>query len=309
MNHAAEVGTSQRRIKWWQKYQNRNYFFAFLFVLPALINFFLFRYLPIIWAARTSFYKYSFFKGFEGFVGLDHYIKIFTDDPQLINSLRVTLIFALTKVPVQVALALALAVFAVQSIRGMGTMRAVIFIPVVTSFIVVSIVWGMMLNKDVGLVNALLQTVGLPRMVFLSSKTNALPSIIMITIWKDIGYSVIILVAAMKGIPEVYYEVAIVLGANAWQRFANVTIPMLRRALMFVIVLGTLSAFQVFIPVYQLTEGGPRDTTNVIVYYIYKRAFRFGEMDYAAALSMVLLVIMLVFSLIQMRVMRSEDVA
>lgn len=187
-------------------------------------------------------------------------------------------------------------------------MRAVIFIPVVTSFIVVSIVWGMMLNKDVGLVNALLQTVGLPRMVFLSSKTNALPSIIMITIWKDIGYSVIILVAAMKGIPEVYYEVAIVLGANAWQRFANVTIPMLRRALMFVIVLGTLSAFQVFIPVYQLTEGGPRDTTNVIVYYIYKRAFRFGEMDYAAALSMVLLVIMLVFSLIQMRVMRSEDV-
>lgn len=308
MNHAAEVGTFQRIIKWWQKYQNRNYVYAFLFVLPALINFFLFRYLPIIWAARTSFYKYSFFKGFEGFVGLDHYIKIFTDDPQLINSLRVTLIFALTKVPIQVALALALAVFAVQTIRGMGTIRAVIFIPVVTSFIVVSIVWGMMLNKDVGLVNALLQSVGLPRMVFLSSKTNALPSIIMITIWKDIGYSVIILVAAMKGIPDVYYEVAIVLGANTWQRFVNVTIPMLRRALMFVIVLGTLSSFQVFIPVYQLTLGGPRDTTNVIVYYIYKKAFRFGEMDYAAALSMVLLVIMLVFSLIQMRVLRSEDV-
>jgi multiple sugar transport system permease protein len=294
-------------IRWWQKYRNRNLVIAFLFVFPALLNFLLFRYLPIIWAARTSFYRYSFFRGFEGFVGLDHYIKIFTNDPEFINSLKVTLIFALTKVPIQVVLALALAVFAVRNIPGMGAMRAIIFIPVVTSFIVVSIVWGMMLNKDVGLVNAILQTVGLPRMEFLSSKANALPSIIMISIWKDVGYSVIVLVAAMKGISEVYYEVAMVLGANAWQQFINVTIPMLRRALMFVVVMGTLSAFQVFIPIYQLTRGGPRDTTNVIVYYIYKKAFQFGEMDYAAALSIVLLAIMLIFSLVQMRIMRSEE--
>lgn len=297
------------QVGWWHKHKNRNYVIAFLFVFPALLNFFLFRYLPIIWAARTSFYRYSFFRGFEGFVGLDHYIKIFTDDPQFLNSLKVTLLFALTKVPIQVVLALALAVFAARNIPGMGAMRAIIFIPVVTSFIVVSIVWGMMLNKDVGLINAILQTIGMPRMEFLTSKTNALPSIITITIWKDVGYSVIVLVAAMKGIGETYYEVATVLGANAWQKFRYVTMPMLRRALMFVIVMGTLSAFQVFIPIYQLTRGGPRDTTNVIVYYTYKKAFQFGEMDYAAALSIVLLIIMLLFSVVQMRLMRSEEVA
>lgn len=290
------------------KYRRNNYIIAFLFVLPALINFAMFRYYPIIWAARTSFFKYSFLKGFEGFVGLQHYIKIFTDDPQFLNSLKVTLVYAITKVPIQIALALGLAVFAAQKKRGMGAMRAIIFIPVVTSFIVVSIVWGMMLNKDVGLVNAILQTIGLPRMEFLSSKTNALPSIIMISIWKDVGYSVIVLVAGLKGIPNVYYEAAVVDGANSWQRFIHVTIPMIRRALMFVIVMATLGAFQVFIPVYQLTLGGPRDTTNVIVYYIYKKAFRFGEMDYAAALSVVLLFIMLIFSLVQMRMMRSEEV-
>jgi len=289
------------------KYRRNNYIIAFLFVLPALINFAMFRYYPMIWASRTSFFKYSFLKGFEGFVGFQHYIKIFTDDPQFLNSLKVTLIYAFTKVPIQISLALLFAVFASQTKRGMGAMRAIMFIPVVTSFIVVSIVWGMMLNKDVGLVNAILQTVGLPRMEFLSSKANALPSIIMISIWKDIGYSVIILVAGLKGIPNVYYEAAVVDGANSWQRFIHVTIPMLRRALMFVIVMATLGAFQVFIPVYQLTLGGPRDTTNVIVYYIFKKAFRFGEMDYAAALSVVLLIIMLIFSMIQMRVMRSDE--
>ena len=267
------------------RYRRNNYIIAFLFVLPALINFAMFRYYPIIWATRTSFFKYSFLRGFEGFVGLQHYIKAFTNDPQFLNSLKVTLVYAVTKAPIQIVLALALAVFAAQKKRGMGGIRAVIFIPVVTSFIVVSIVWGMMLNKDVGLVNAMLQTVGLPRMEFLTSKTNALPTIIMISIWKDVGYSVIVLVAGLKGIPNVYYEAAVVDGANKWQQFIYVTIPMLRRALMFVIVMATLGAFQVFIPVYQLTLGGPRDTTNVIVYYIYKKAFRLGEMDYAAALS------------------------
>ena len=267
----------------------------------------MFRYYPIIWATRTSFFKYSFLRGFEGFVGLQHYIKAFTNDPQFLNSLKVTLVYAVTKAPIQIVLALALAVFAAQKKRGMGGIRAVIFIPVVTSFIVVSIVWGMMLNKDVGLVNAMLQTVGLPRLEFLTSKTNALPTIIMISIWKDVGYSVIVLVAGLKGIPNVYYEAAVVDGANKWQQFIYVTIPMLRRALMFVIVMATLGAFQVFIPVYQLTLGGPRDTTNVIVYYIYKKAFRLGEMDYAAALSVVLLIIMLIFSIIQMRIMRSDE--
>src|SRR5581483_2989060 len=174
-----------------------------------------------------------------------------------------------------------------------------------TSFIVVSIVWGMILNRDVGLLNAILQTIGLPRLAYLTSPTNALPSIVLISIWKDIGYSVIILAAGLKGISSTYYEAAIVDGANAWQRFRFITVPMLRRALMFVIVTTTIFSFQVFIPVYQLTKGGPGQATSVIVFNIYQRAFIFGDMGSAAGISIMLLMIMLVISVVQMRLLRS----
>jgi ABC-type sugar transport system permease subunit len=173
--------------------------------------------------------------------------------------------------------------------------------------VVVSIVWGMLLNKDVGLINAILQMLGLPRQSFLTSITNALPSIIAISIWKNVGYTVIILVAGLKGIPDLYYEAATVDGANSWQKFWNITIPLLKRQLMFVTVWATLGAFQVFIPIYALTDGGPSRTTNVIVYYIYKRAFAFNEMGYSSALSIILLVVLLFVSVIQMRLMRSEE--
>jgi ABC-type sugar transport system permease subunit len=117
---------------------------------------------------------------------------------------------------------------------------------------------------------------------------------------------VIILVAGLKGVPEELYDAAIVDGANAWNRFRHVTLPMIRRQIMFVIVWASLGAFQVFIPVYALTDGGPSRATNVIVYYIYKKAFRFGEMGYAMALSMVLLVILLIISVVQMRLLRRD---
>jgi ABC-type sugar transport system permease subunit len=199
-----------------------------------------------------------------------------------------------------------LALFSNQKKPGMGAIRAVIFIPVVTSFVVVSILWGMLLNKDVGLINSILATLGFGRISFLLDKENALPTIAAISIWKNVGYSVIILVAGLKGVPEELYDAATVDGANPWDRFLHVTLPMIRRQIMFVIVWASLGAFQVFIPVYSLTNGGPRRATNVIVYYIYSKAFRFGEMGYASALSMALLVILLLLSVLQMRLLRRD---
>lgn len=296
-----------RPIRWWQRQRIRYMAVAVLFVLPALINFAVFRYYPLFWAAGTSFWNYSLLGGFKEFVGLDNYVRALTSDPAFWGSMRVTLTYVVGKVPFQIVLALALAVFANQPRRGMGVMRALIFIPVVTSFIVVSIVWGMILNRDVGLLNSILQSVGLPRLEYLTSTSNAMPTIIVISTWKDVGYSVIILVAGLKGIPKEYYEAAIVDGANGWQRFVNITLPLLRRVLMFVIVTTTFFSFQVFIPVYQLTRGGPGRATNVIVYEVYRKAFVFGEMGYASALSILLLFVLLVMSLIQMRLLRSED--
>jgi len=294
------------KLYWWQKQKNQNYLIALLFVLPALINFTIFRYYPIAWAVRTSFWDYSLLGGFREMVGFGNYIKAFTDDPIFLNSLKTTAIFALSYVPIQVILSLGLAVFTNQNRPGVGPLRAIIFIPVVTSFVVVSIVWGMIVNQDVGLLNGFLQPLGLPRMSFLTNKQLALPTITAISIWKNVGYSVIILVAGLKGIPDMYYEAAIVDGANAWQRFVSVTLPLLRRQLMFVVVWATLGAFQVFIPVFSLTQGGPARSTNVIVYYIYKKGFVFSEMGYASALSIILLIILLLVSVAQMRLLRSE---
>ncbi len=293
-------------LHWWQKYKFRNYVLAFIFVLPALINFTVFRYYPMAWAARASFWDYSLLGGFKEMVGFANYVKAFTGDTIFLQSLKVTFLYAIWYVPIQVFLALGLAVFANQQRPGMGTIRAIIFIPVVTSFVVVSIVWGMILNQDVGLANGMLQSLGLPRIVFLNSKQYALPSIIAISLWKNVGYSVIILVAGLKAIPGMYYEAATVDGANGWQQFWSITMPLLRRQVMFVTVWATLGAFQVFIPVYSLTQGGPSRATNVIVYYIYKKAFVFGEMGYASALSMILLAILLVVSVFQMRILRSD---
>lgn len=298
--------TGSGKTSWFKKQKNRNYIVAFLFVLPALINFTVFRYYPMIWAFRASFWDYSLLQGFKKMVGFDNYVRAFTADPIFLQSLKTTFIYAIFYVGIIVVLALALAVFANQKKPGVGAIRAIIFIPVVTSFIVVSIVWGMLLNPDLGIVNGLLQTLGLNRLLFLTSKTQALPTLIAISVWKDVGYSVIILVAGLKGVDEMLYEAAIVDGANAWQRFWSVTLPSIKRQLMFVVVWATMGAFQVFIPVYSLTQGGPSRSTNVVVYYIYKEAFVFGEMGYASALSIILLFILLGVSIFQMRILRSD---
>ncbi|HEY59160.1 MAG TPA: sugar ABC transporter permease [Anaerolineae bacterium] len=293
------------KLKFWQK---RNFYepcIALLFVLPALINFAVFRYYPILWSSRASLWDYSLLGGFKEYVGFGNYTHLF-EDKYFWQSLLTTLKFTIMYVPSVVGLALALAAFANQNKPGMGAIRAIIFIPVVTSFVVVSIFWGMLLNKDVGVVNAMLQTLGFKRVSFLMDKNNALPTIALISIWKNVGYSMIILVAALKGVPTALYDAAIVDGANNWQRFWRITIPLIRRHLMFVTIWATLGAFQVFIPVYTLTRGGPSRATRVILYYIYEKAFIFGEMGYASAISIILLLAILGLSIIEMRALRQD---
>jgi multiple sugar transport system permease protein len=293
-------------LRWWQKYRNQYILLGFLFVLPALINFAVFRYYPMAWAFRTSLWRYSLLRGFTEFIGFEHYIRAFTSDPRFWESMRATLYYVLGKVPLTIILGLALASFTNQERKGMGVMRALIFVPVITSFVVVSIVWGMVLNYNIGLMNAMLQSFGFERLEFLTSPTNVMPTIIGISLWKDVGYSVIILVAGMRGIGQEFYDAAIVDGANGWQRFINITLPMLRRHLLFVSVVSTLGAFQVFVPVYQLAPQ--QRSTQVIVYYIYQKGFIFGEMGYASALSVILLVLLLFVSIFQIRILRSDDV-
>ena len=285
--------------------KNRNYLIAFLFILPAIINFLIFRYLPILAALQASFWQYSLLGGYRDFNGLTHYFNM-VNDPIFWKSMQVTLLFVILKVPIQVAISLVLAVFLAKESWVTGLVRGAVFIPVVTSVIVVSILWSMMYHSQLGLINSLLSLVNIPPQRFLSDPNRALPAVTVMMIWKEIGFSMIILMAGLKGIPTTYKEAAVVDGAKPWQIFLHITLPLLKRVMMFVVVTQTIFSFQVFVPVFAMTRGGPLDATKVIVYYIYQFGFLFQDMGYASALSIVTLVLLLVVSVIQMRMFRSD---
>jgi ABC-type sugar transport system permease subunit len=290
------------RVLTWRR---RQLIAAFLFVLPALINFAIFRYIPIFNALIASLYQYSLLGGYGDFIGAQNYIRMLSD-PVFWRSLQATVLFVLYKVPMQIALSLGLALLFQRQTAGTAIVRSAIMTPMVTSIIIVSIIWAMMYQPDQGLFQSVLVALGLPKTEFLTSTTLAMPAVALMMIWHDIGFSFIIFVAGLKGIPEMYYEAAIVDGASRWQSFWNITIPLLRPILMFVIVTQTIFSFQLFVPVYQMTQGGPLDTTKVIVYYIYQQGFRFQDMGYASAISVVTLVILLVVSWLQMRWLRID---
>jgi ABC-type sugar transport system permease subunit len=292
----------------WQRVwtrKNKNYLIAFLFILPALINFLVFRYLPILAALRASLWQYSLLGGYGAFNGIQHYLNML-DDPIFWKSMTVTVVFVLLKVPIQVVLSLLLAAFLAKEKWVSGFIRSAVFIPVVTSIVVVSTLWAMMYHSQLGLINSILSVFGIPRQAFLSDPNRALPAITLMMIWKEIGFSMIILMAGLKGIPTEFNEAAIVDGAKPWQIFWHITLPLLKRVIMFVVVTQTIFSFQVFVPVYAMTKGGPLDSTKVIVYYIYQYGFLFQDMGYASALSIVTLVLLLVVSIGQMRLFRSD---
>jgi multiple sugar transport system permease protein len=286
-------------------WRNRQLMIAFLFILPAIINFTVFRYIPIAASVRASFYEYSLLRGLRDFIGLDHYSRMLSDQT-FWDSLRVTSLFVIYKVPIQIVLSLALAVLLQRETIGAGAVRSAILTPMVTSVIVGSIIWAMMYHSQLGLIQSFLNAVGLPRQAFLSDASRALPAVTVMMIWKDLGFSFIILLAGLKAIPQTYYEAALVDGANAWEAFRRVTIPLLMPVLMFVVVTQAVFSFQVFVPVYQMTRGGPLDSTKVLVYYIYQQGFRFQDMGYASALSVVALIIMVIISYLLMRWLRPQ---
>ncbi len=285
--------------------QQRRYLIAFLFVLPALINFTIFRYLPIILAGQASLYDYSLLGGFGDFVGLKNFERAFSDD-LFWSSIIVSLKYTLLKVPLQVVLALLLAMFVSRHIRGMGFMRTTIFFPVVTSLVVGAMIWSMMYNKDLGLIQSLLGIFGVPHIGFLSSSFLALPAIVVMMVWKEVGFSMIIFVAGLQAIPEMFYEAAAIDGAGAVRRFFHITWPLLAPVTLFVIVTQTISAMQVFVPIWVMTKGGPFYSTNAIVYYIYQNGFEYNDMGYASAMSFFVLIALVAISYVQFKALKGN---
>jgi multiple sugar transport system permease protein len=302
----ASVTTTQPAARsGWLSLRHRRYLLALLFVLPALVNFAVFRYVPILLAAHASLHEYSLLGGLGRFLGLEHYARAFTDE-LFWGALKVSVFFAVMKVPLQVVLSIALAVFLARELRGMGAIRTIIFIPVVTSIVVVAMLWSMMLNKDLGLLQSFLRALGSGNIGFLSSEALALPTMAVMMVWKEVGFSTIIFVAGLKGIPTVFYDAAAIDGASRFRQFWHITLPLLKPVTLFVVVTQSISSMQIFVPIFVMTDGGPFFSTNAIVFYIYQNGFRYSDMGYASAMSFLVLALLVSISAVQFRLLRSD---
>jgi multiple sugar transport system permease protein len=275
-------------------------FVAFLFLAPALLSVVLLRLWPAAVAVNTSLLEpdgsaYSF----------GNYAYIFTD-AEFLNSLKTTAIFSIIVNPVQIAVALLLAILMNAAIPLIGFWRTLILVPVAIPQSVSAVIWGTALRPD-GLVNSVLTSLGLQSQPFLTSPDQALASIILIVSWIGVGYWMTFLLAGLQDIPTSLYEAIRIDGANRWQQFWYITLPQLRRPLTFVLVANTVSNFLVFAPVQILTAGGPQGSTNLIMNEIYSQAFVMSDTSSAAAGTVVLVCIVLLVVTIQFRMMSAPE--
>lgn len=278
---------------------------AYLFLSPALLGLLVFKIYPITLSIWDSFFARSFVSKEEVFVGLEHYLSL-VQDPIFWKSLWITIYFNLIVNPLQIVLALALAVFLSVQVRGINVLRSLYMLPIGVSLPVATVIWGVILNPNAGLLNSVLAAVGLSPQPFLTSSTQALWCIILIATWKGVSYWMIFLLAGIKGIPENLYEAARIDGANAWQRFTRITIPLLRRVLLFVVVADTISNFLLFVPPYLLTQGGPQLSTNLLMFETFKTAFIYVDMHRAMALVSILLLVLFAVIAVQFRFLRAQ---
>jgi fructooligosaccharide transport system permease protein len=276
------------------------------FILPALILLAIFGFIPLILAGYTSLYKYPLVNpARREFLGLANYVRALEDET-LRQAFINTIYYALWQIPMQTILGLFLALLIQKPLKGIGFFRTGYYLPVVISMVVASVLWRIMLDSQNGLINSIIVSIGLPRQPLLTSTFQALPVLAMMLSWKWVGFSMLIFMAGLQSIPYDFYEAAQIDGASALQRFWHITLPLLKRASLFVIVTNTINAFKLFTPIYVITEGGPQNSTLVIVYYIFREAFRFNRLGYGSAIAILFTIFLITLALAQLRVLRSE---
>ncbi len=273
---------------------------GYLFILPVVLGLIFFVFGPMIASLYFSLTEYSVLKAPE-FIGLRNYADMFSR-PQLrvLQSLWVTVIFALTSVPLTMATALGAALLLNQKLHGMRIFRTMLYIPTIVPVVATVFVWGWLLNPDKGLVNATLRWLGLPTYSWLSEPSTALPTLILLTIW-GIGGTMVIFLAGLQGVPEVLYEAGKLDGANALGLFRHITLPQITPTIFFVLITGLIGTFQYFVPAFILTKGGPLYATYFYNLNLYEKAFRWQFMGLASAMAWLLFAIILILTLILFR--------
>lgn len=278
-----------------------------IFILPSAIVLLLFTLWPIIQAFWMSLHDWSFLSRERPLIGLDNYLELL-DDRRFWNALWNTVVYTLAAVPLQIVLALFLAIGLNGNLHGRAFLRAAFFVPVISSLAVMAIVWSFLFDPDIGLVSAWMANVGLPRVAWLRQPETAMLAIIIVGVWKTIGFNTVILMAGLQGISAEQYEAASIDGASAWQKLRAITIPGLRQTLLFVTIISVIASLQVFDQVFVMTRGGPLFATETLVTYLYHQGFTLFRMGYASAISWVLFLIIVGISLVQLRFFRYQEV-
>jgi ABC-type sugar transport system permease subunit len=286
--------------------QKRDWLFAAGFLAPFMILLLVFQYVPLLVMARNSVYDYSLLNPAAAkFVGLRNFTDMVEYDDAAV-SFGVTFLFALGVVLFVIPIAFSLALFLNSKLPARGLVRTMIMLPVVTSSVVVSTMWAFLLDPSNGLINGVLNIIGVANQPFLTSTSQALPALIAMTLWQQVGFGAILFLAGLQGLPAELTEAARIDGATRRQVLWNVTIPLLSRTTLFVVVIMTVFSLQAFAPAFLMTQGGPQESTNLIVYHIYNTAFIMQQAGYASALSVALLLVVLAISMVQMALLRSR---
>ncbi len=279
---------------------------GWLFVTPPVLLFACFTLIPMVMALIFSFSSYDIINP-PKFIGLKNFERMLKDQFFGI-ALRNTLVYTAMYVPLGLLLSLGTAMYLNGKHRFVTLYRTMFYMPVLSSSVANATMWSWIYNPKMGLLNGLLAAFGIQGPSWLNDSSTAMYAIVIMSLWAGYAGNMMIFLAALKGVPTQYYESAVLDGANAWQRFIHITVPSISRTTFFVSTMLIIGTFQVFDAAYLLTSGGPGNATITVVYYIYNRAFKDLKMGYASALSLCLFAIIFVFSMINMRINRAEEV-
>ena len=310
MNHVVRTSSFARtetldwRVRLYRFY-NSQAFVAFLFLLVPVLLLTALKIWPVFYNLYLSFTRYELFEP-PRFVGMKNYNYVFSNSVTR-QSIINTLLFTIEAVPIGTALALTIAKLLDQSIRGRVFLRTLYYLPVVSSVVVSAMIWRWIYSPQHGLLNYFLDTLGIPPQNWLNDPNLALISLVIVTIWGSIGSNMVIFLAGLQDIPRDVIEAARVDGANPLQNFLFITVPLMRPVILFVVVTFTIGIFRNFGLIFMLTQGGPFNRTNTMVWEVYQNVFGYLRLGRGAAISVVMLVIVLILTLISFRVLRERQ--
>ena len=282
---------------------------AYIFVAPAVILLIAFLVVPMIYTVYFSGFKYQIMRpDAMKFIGFENYQKLFSDKNFWL-ALKNTVYFTVIVVPCQCALALALALLVSKKFRGVAVFRTMYFAPQLTSMVVISVLWSVLYNANpnTGLINSILVSLGMSPIKFLSDAYTAMNSIIFMSAWQGAGYQMMIFLAGLQGIPRDQYEAASVDGATKFKQFLYITLPGLKGTIKYVIMITMIQAMKLFTQPYIMTQGGPKNSTKTLVYYIYTQGFQKGNFGYACSIAAVFFVIVVCMSMAMKKVTAATD--